>query len=104
MSRKFRIVNLPKFHGDKLSTLARPSHDSLAKYFGEKIRIKFLNMFKNFATSSRLVGDTRNFSGMSCESPRQNLQNSREKFASEILALVVEGQKEIRESQPTAVM
>ena len=27
------------------------SHDSVAKCFGEKICIKFLNMFKTFATS-----------------------------------------------------
>ena len=45
---------------DTLTNVARPSHDSLAKYFGEKIRIKFFNMLKNFATSSRLVRDTRN--------------------------------------------
>ena len=31
---------------DARTNVARQSHDSLAKYFGEKIRIKFLNMFK----------------------------------------------------------
>ena len=58
VSQRFRIVNSPKFRGDKLSTLARTSHDILAKYIGEKIRIKFLNTLKNSATSSRLVRDT----------------------------------------------
>ena len=43
---------------DHRTTVVRHSRDSLAKYFGAKIRIKFLNMFKNFATSSRLVRDT----------------------------------------------
>ena len=58
VSRKFCIVNSPKFHGDRFATFARTSHDSLAKYFGEKICFQFLNMFKTFATSSRLVRDT----------------------------------------------
>ena len=60
VSQKFRIVNSPKFRGDRFATLARTSHDSLAKYFEimRKNRINFLNMFKTFATSSRLVGDT----------------------------------------------
>ena len=40
---------------DTRTKVARPSHDSLAKYFGEKIRIKFSNMFKTFATSSRYM-------------------------------------------------
>ena len=53
VSRKFRVVNSPKFRGDRFATLARQSRDSLAEYFGETIRIKFLNMFKTFATSSR---------------------------------------------------
>ena len=35
---------------DTRTNVPRPSHGSLVKYFGEKIRIKFLNMFKNFAT------------------------------------------------------
>ena len=39
-------------------SFVRQSRDSLAKYFGENTCIKFLNMFKNFATSSRLVRDT----------------------------------------------
>ena len=43
---------------ERRATVARQSRDSPAKYFGEKIRIKFLNMFKTFATSSRLVRDT----------------------------------------------
>ena len=43
---------------DRRTTVARQSRDSLAKYFGKKIRIQFLNMFKTFATSSRLVRDT----------------------------------------------
>ena len=43
---------------DIRTNVARPSRDSLAKYFGKKIRIQFLNMFKTFATSSRLVRDT----------------------------------------------
>ena len=33
-------------------TCINVARDSPAKYFGEKIRIKFLNMFKNFVTSS----------------------------------------------------
>ena len=40
------------------TTVARQSCDSLATCFAEKIRIKFLNMFKTFATSSRLVPNT----------------------------------------------
>ena len=43
---------------DTRMNVARPSHDSLAEYFGKKICIKFLSMFKTFATSSRLVRDT----------------------------------------------
>ena len=39
-------------------SLLRQSRDSLAKYFDENICINFLNLFKNFATSSRLVRDT----------------------------------------------
>ena len=40
------------------TNVVQPSHDSLAKYFGKKICIQFLNMFKTFSTSSRLVRDT----------------------------------------------
>ena len=40
-----------------LFSLLRQSRDSLAKYFDENICINFLNLFKNFATSSRLVRD-----------------------------------------------
>ena len=69
VSRKFRIVNSTKFRGDRFATfaqtsgdrretVARLSRDSLAKYFEKKNRIQFLNMFKTFATSSRLVRDT----------------------------------------------
>ena len=61
---------------ERRATVARLSRDSLAKYFGEKIRIKIFNMLKNFATSSRLVRDTKNshdtratLARMSCESP-----------------------------------
>ena len=36
VSQKFGIVNLLKFRGDRLATLARPSRDSLGKYFGKK--------------------------------------------------------------------
>ena len=49
---------------DTRTNVARPSHfarlsrDGLAKYFGDKIRIKFSNMFKTFATTSRQVRDT----------------------------------------------
>ena len=68
---------------DTRTNVARPSHNSLAKYFGEKIRIKFFNMFKNFATSSRHKKILTTLARMSCESPRQNSQNSREKFACE---------------------
>ena len=54
---KFAKISLRQVR-DTRTNIALPSHDSLAKYFGEKIRIKFLNMFKTFATSSRLVRDT----------------------------------------------
>ena len=85
VSRKFRIVNSPKFQGNRFVTLARPSHDSLAKYFGEKNRIKFLNLFKTFATSSRLMKIlttlTRMATDFAKQSPRRN------SHASEILAL-----------------
>ena len=37
---------------------AKISRRQVAKYFGEKIRIKFFNMLKTFATTSRLVRDT----------------------------------------------
>ena len=66
--KKFCIVNSRKFRGKNLAvTCSRHSRDSLAKYFGEIIRIKFFNMLKNFVTSSRLVRDTRKFSRQSCE-------------------------------------
>ena len=81
VSRKFRIVNSPKFRGDKFATLARTSRDRLAKYFGEKIRIKFFNIFKNFATSSRLVCDTRKLSGHSCDTRTNVVRRSATKFA-----------------------
>ena len=38
---------------DTRTNFARPSHDSRAKCFGEKIHIKVFNMLKNFATSLR---------------------------------------------------
>ena len=41
-----------------LFSFSRQSRDSLAKYFDENICINVLNLFKNFATSSRLVRDT----------------------------------------------
>ena len=60
VSREFSIVNSPKFHGDRFATLARTSHvrrttvaRQSCEIFWRKNRIKFLNMFKNFATSSR---------------------------------------------------
>ena len=80
---------------DTRTNVARPSHDCLAKYFGEKIRIKFFNMLKNFATSSRLVRDTRKFSRHSRETRANVVRKSRDKIrktvarnshASEILA------------------
>ena len=73
------IVNSPKFHGNRFVTLARQSGDSLAKYFGKKIRTKFLNIFKTFATSSLHMKIF--MTGMSCESSRQDSRNSREEFA-----------------------
>ena len=75
---------------DNRTNVARPSRDSLAKYFGEKIRIQFFNMLKNFATSSsqhKKILTT--LARMSCESPRQNSQNARNSHASEILALLI---------------
>ena len=56
MSQKFHIVNWPKFRSDRFPTLARMSCDSHAtvlRNFLAKVRIKFLNMFKTFATSSQ---------------------------------------------------
>ena len=51
---------------DTRTNVARPSHDSRATvarqsceiFLVKKNRIKILNMFKTFATSSRLVRDT----------------------------------------------
>ena len=37
---------------DTCTNVVRRSHNSLAKYFGEKIGIKFLNLFKTFMTIS----------------------------------------------------
>ena len=55
---------------DTRTNIARPSHDSLAKYFGKKKNhIKFLNMFKNFATSSQHKKILKTLARMSCESP-----------------------------------
>ena len=34
VSQNLCIVNLPKFHSDKLVTLAQMSHDCCATYFG----------------------------------------------------------------------
>ena len=50
VSRKFRIVNSPNVRGDMFATLARQSFEI---FWRKKISIKFLNMFKTFATSSR---------------------------------------------------
>ena len=86
VSRKFRIVNSPKFRGDRFATFARPSRDSLAKYFGKKVRIQFLNMF---ATSSRHVKILTTLARMSCESAATKLIRvtvARNSHASEILA------------------
>ena len=76
---------------DTRTNVTRPSHDSLAKYFGEKICIKFFNMLKNFATSSRLVRDTRKFVRVSCECRAKVCDKirktvARNSHASEILA------------------
>ena len=69
-------------------TVARQS----CEIFCEKICIKFFNMLKNFATSSRLVRDTRKFSRHShecrakvCDKIRKTV--ARNSHASEILAL-----------------
>ena len=40
-------------------SLLRQSRNSLAKYFDENICINVLNLFKNFATSSRLATSSR---------------------------------------------
>ena len=66
---------------DTRTNVARPSHDSLAKYFGEKIRIKFFSMFQNVATSSRLVRDTRKFSRHSLDTRTNVVRKSATKFA-----------------------
>ena len=72
---------------DTRMNVARQSRDSLAKYFCEKIRIKFLNMFKNFATSSRLVGDTRKFSRHSRNTLTNVVRKSATKFAKQSLEI-----------------
>ena len=76
VSRKFRNFFSPKFRGDRFATLTRILPDHLAKYFGEKICIKFLNMFKTFATSSPLVRDTLKFSQHSCNTRTNVMRNS----------------------------
>ena len=65
---KFAKISRRQVH-DTRKNVARLSRDSLAKYFGEKIRIKFFNMLKNFATSSRHKKILTTLAGMSCESP-----------------------------------
>ena len=84
VSRKSRIVNSPKFHVDRFATLARMSYDSrmtvLRNILAKKKRIKFLNMFKTFANSSRHMKISTKLVRMSCKNPRLNSQNSREKF------------------------
>ena len=76
-------TNVVRLSHDRRATVLR--NIQLAK---KKNRINFLNMFKTFAISSRLVRanenshDTRaTLARMSCESQRQNKQNSREKIA-----------------------
>ena len=77
---------------DRRATVARQSRNSLAKYFGEKIRIKFLNMFKNFATSSRhkkILTTLARHSHESCAKVRDKIHKTLARYshASEILAL-----------------
>ena len=85
---KFAKISRRQVHVTR-TNVERPSHDCratvLRNILEKKNRIKFFNMLKNCATSSRLVRDTRKFSRHSHECrtkvPRQNSQNSREKFA-----------------------
>ena len=57
-SQKFRIVNSPKFRGDRFATFAQTSRDrrtTVARNFyilGKKIRIKFLNILETVARNS----------------------------------------------------
>ena len=71
----------PRHSHERRATVARRSRDSLAKYFGEKNHIKFFNMLKNFATSSRLVRDTRKFSRHSRDTRTNVVRKSATKFA-----------------------
>ena len=54
---KFAKISRRQVH-DTRTNVARQSRDVRAKYFGEKIRIKFFNMLKNFVTQEN-SHDTR---------------------------------------------
>ena len=75
VSRKQCIVNSP----DTSTNIERPSHDSLAKYFGKKICIKFLNMFK----TSRPVHDKFVTRENSHDTRTNVMRKSAKKFANQ---------------------
>ena len=98
-TQEFRIVNSQNFAAtgsryshERRATVARQSRDSLAIYFGEKMRIlKFLNMFKTFSTSSRhmkilttLVRHSHECRAKVCDKIRKTV--ARNSHASETLA------------------
>ena len=57
MSRKFRIVNSPKFRGDRFANVARPSHDSHATVLRNILGKKFASNFQTCLKPSRPVRD-----------------------------------------------
>ena len=69
---------------DTPTIVVRLLHHSLATYFGEKICITFLNIFKTLVTSSRhmkiLMTLVRHSHKCHTKSMQLNSQNSREKF------------------------
>ena len=82
VSRKFCIVNSPKFRGDKFATLARLSRDRgttvarrSCEIFWRKNSHKIFQHVEKlrdqFATSSRHKKILTTLARMSCESPRQ---------------------------------
>ena len=76
-------TGVAKIHQNFTATASRQLHErltSVQEYFCEKNRVKFLNMFKTFATISR---HTKSLATLVCRAkvPRLNSQNSREEFA-----------------------
>ena len=92
VSQKFRIVNSPKFRGNKFATLARTSRDRRTTVARQSCEIfwrkNWHKIFQHveklrdkFATQENSHDTRATLARMSCESPRQISQNSREKFA-----------------------